>query len=125
MSVASERSDSASRQKQAPRRVPFGPIARWLFVAAGALLMAFPLYWMFVTSVSSTAELRSGNYGIIPDGLLWEGYARIFEQLPFVRWYLNSILITVAGVVLTVTINLVCGYAFSKLRFPGVGCSWC
>jgi alpha-1,4-digalacturonate transport system permease protein len=46
------------------------------------------------------------------------GFVRVFD-LPFLRWFFNSVVIAVAAVALTVSINLVCGYAFAKLRFPG------
>lgn len=113
------RRDAARRSAPPPREVRPGSVARWLIVAGGALLMAFPLYWMMVTAVSTTADLRAGDYGIVPTQVAWDGFARVFEQLPFARWFLNSVIIAVAAVVLTVSINVVCGYAFAKLRFPG------
>ena len=96
-----------------------GRLISWLLVAGGALLMAFPLYWMLVTSVSTTADLKAGDYGLFPSEVVWAGFSRVFEQLPFFQWFMNSVIIAVAAVVLTVTINVVCGYAFAKLRFPG------
>jgi alpha-1,4-digalacturonate transport system permease protein len=96
-----------------------GRLIGWLLVAGGALLMAFPLYWMLVTSVSTTADLKAGDYSLFPRDVIWAGFSRVFEQLPFFRWFMNSVIIAVAAVALTVTINVVCGYAFAKLRFPG------
>jgi ABC-type glycerol-3-phosphate transport system permease component len=39
--------------------------------------------------------------------------------MPFLRWFWNSTVIAVVAVVITVTLNLLCGYAFAKFRFAG------
>jgi len=119
MAVAAEKRAVAEPGRTSPRTFELGPNVRWLLAAIGALVMAFPLYWMLVTALGSTADLRAGDYGLLPGRLQWENFQAIFDRLPFGRWFLNSVIIAVAGVVLTVTINLVAGYAFAKLRFPG------
>jgi alpha-1,4-digalacturonate transport system permease protein len=96
-----------------------GRLIGWLIVAGGAVLTAFPLYWMLVTSLSTTADLKAGDYGLFPREIVLDGYRQVFEQLPFFQWFMNSVIIAVVAVTLTVAINVVCGYAFAKLRFPG------
>ena len=39
--------------------------------------------------------------------------------MPFLHWFWNSTVIAVVAVVITVSINLLCGYAFAKFRFAG------
>lgn len=121
MAVAVDRAEATRAEPaRAGRRPGRGAdVVRWLAAAAGALLFAFPLYWMAVTAVSSMAELRSNDYGLIPRQILWDSFRRLFDDFPFARWFLNSVIIAVAAVALTVTVNLICGYAFAKLRFPG------
>jgi ABC-type glycerol-3-phosphate transport system permease component len=117
--VPEDRSGLPHRPVRTSRAFGPGRLIGWLLVAGGALLMAFPLYWMLVTSVSTTADLKAGDYGLFPRDVIWAGFSRVFEQLPFFRWFMNSVIIAVVAVALTVTINVVCGYAFAKLRFPG------
>jgi alpha-1,4-digalacturonate transport system permease protein len=117
--VPENRPDLSRRPTKTRRNLRIGRLAGWLLVAGGALLMAFPLYWMLVTSVSTTADLKAGDYGLFPREIGWAGFSRVFEQLPFFQWFLNSVIIAVVAVTLTVAINVVCGYAFAKLRFPG------
>jgi ABC-type glycerol-3-phosphate transport system permease component len=123
MAVAVERPEVRRRRRarrgEGPRRAGAGAVGAWLLALMGALLAAFPLYWMFVTAVSPIADLRSGDYGLLPSQFLWENFTRLWEDFPFGRWFVNSVVIAVVAVALTVTINLVCGYAFAKLRFPG------
>ena len=39
--------------------------------------------------------------------------------MPFLDWTWNSLVIAVVAVVITVSLNLLCGYAFAKFRFAG------
>ena len=96
-----------------------GNVARWLVAALGALVFAFPLYWMGVTALTPVGDLRSGEYSLIPTSLELGNLSRAWNAYPFGRWMINSVVIAVVGVLLTVTINLVAGYAFAKLRFRG------
>jgi ABC-type glycerol-3-phosphate transport system permease component len=92
---------------------------RWITAAGLAVLFAFPLYWMLVSAVSPLSELRAGDYGLWPHSFELSNFTDAWQRFPFGRWFLNSWIIAVASVVLTVSINVVCGYAFAKLRFPG------
>ena len=96
-----------------------GGTVRWLVTCLLALLFLFPLYWMVVTAVSPIADLRSGDYGILPHHVLLSNFTRAWDKYPFGTWLLNSWVIAIVSVTITVTINVICGYAFAKLRFPG------
>jgi multiple sugar transport system permease protein/alpha-1,4-digalacturonate transport system permease protein len=92
---------------------------RWIVTFALALAFLFPLYWMVVTAVSPLSDLRSGDYGIIPHQVELSNFTRAWNKYPFDTWLGNSTVIALISVTLTVTINVICGYAFAKLRFPG------
>ncbi len=95
---------------------------RWARVAVAAvcaLLLMFPMYWMLRTSVATTDELSTLPVRLWPKDWVWENYVEPWRQYPIARWLLNSVVIAVLSVALTVVINLCAGYAFAKLRFPG------
>jgi ABC-type glycerol-3-phosphate transport system permease component len=92
---------------------------RWGVTFLLALAFLFPLYWMVVTAVSPLSDLRSGDYGLIPHHIELSNFTRAWNKYPFDRWLWNSAVIAIISVSLTVAINVVCGYAFAKLRFPG------
>jgi len=91
----------------------------WLLLVAGAGIMFFPVYWMFATAVRPKDEVFSGAAGLIPSSFVWQNFADAIGRVPFLHWAMNSLVITVIAVVITVTINLLCGYAFAKFRFAG------
>lgn len=97
------------------RRVRTG---RVVLAVLGVVLLMFPIYWMLRTSVASVDELSTLPVRLWPRQWHWENYLAPWRQFPFARWLLNSVVIAVASVVLTVVINLSAGYAFAKLRFP-------
>lgn len=94
-------------------------VSIWLLLVAGAAIMLFPVYWMFATAVRPKDEVFSGATGLIPSSFVWQNFADAVGRVPFLHWAMNSLVITVIAVVITVTINLLCGYAFAKFRFAG------
>ena len=93
--------------------------AVWLMLAAGAVVMAFPIYWMLATAVRPRSEVFEPAVRLIPGTLTAENFVAVWARYPIMTWVLNSTLIAVVAVVLTVSANLLCGYVFAKFRFPG------
>ncbi len=114
--TADEAARSAVRRRRRRRSADLGWFALALAIAA---VMAFPIYWMFATAVSSIADLRSGDYGILPGQFRLQNFVDAWRSADFTRWFGNSVVIAVVSTAVTVAINLVAGYAFAKLRFPG------
>ena len=81
--------------------------------------MVFPLYWMFATAIRPRKELFSGEFNLFPSELVWSNFSEAWGKLPFTQFYINSIVIAVIAVVITVFINLLAGYTFAKYEFPG------
>ncbi|HYH31141.1 MAG TPA: carbohydrate ABC transporter permease [Pseudonocardia sp.] len=92
----------------------------WRLTAALVLaaIVIFPIYWMFVTSVSTPEELYARDAPLWPVALHPENYTEPLARYPFARWFANSTVIAVVSVVATVVVNLMAGYAFAKLEFP-------
>lgn len=97
-----------------PVNIPIG-----LGLAAGALLMAFPVYWMLATAIRPRAEIFDALPALIPAQATWTNFGAVWSRYPLAAWLGNSLFIAVAGVVITVFVNLLCGYTFAKFRFPG------
>jgi ABC-type glycerol-3-phosphate transport system permease component len=91
----------------------------WLLLAAGACVMFFPIYWMFVTAIRPRNEIFSGGVELLPTGWVWRNFATAMGHMPFLAWSWNSLVIAVLAVIITVSLNLLCGYAFAKFRFAG------
>lgn len=91
----------------------------WAILVLGALVMFFPIYWMFATAVRPADQLFNGEFQLIPEDFLWSNFVASWNTLPFDVYYINSIAIALIAVVVTVFINLLAGYTFAKYDFPG------
>ena len=81
--------------------------------------MIFPIYWMFATAVRPHAEIFEAVARLVPSGVSWSNFHAVLTRYPVLTWVNNSVIIAVVAVVLTVFINLLCGYTFAKFRFLG------
>ena len=83
-----------------------------------ALLMAAPLIWMVITSVSTLEETRHFPPQL-PNGIHLHSYVQAWTESPFGRWLLNSAVVSIACVVSNLVLCTLAGYAFARLHFPG------
>ena len=96
---------------------------RWLtaaLIAAAALAVFFPFFWMAVTSLKAVPEIQRVPLQILPDrwGNL-DNYREVFARQPFGRFLLNSALVASISAVSSLIVSSVAGYGFAKFRFPG------
>jgi len=81
--------------------------------------MIFPVYWMFVTALSPASQAQKSTFYLWPSSLEWSNFVDVWHTQPVGSWFVNSIIIAVLGVVLTVAVSLLAGYAFAKYEFWG------
>jgi multiple sugar transport system permease protein len=105
---------AATQQRRRWRR----PSGWHLVLIPVAVLMAVPLIWMVITSLSSLADTRRFPPGL-PSTLRWSNYVTAWTQSPFARWLGNSAIVSVTCVLSNLVLCSLAGYAFARLRFPG------
>jgi multiple sugar transport system permease protein len=86
-------------------------------VAFFVILSAFPFYWMLITSLKSNPDLY--NVTNIPfwfnEAPTLEHFRYLFEQTLFARWLLNSLVIGVCVVAITLVTAVPAGYSLARL----------
>jgi multiple sugar transport system permease protein len=88
-----------------------------LIVMAAAFLM--PLYWMVVTALKGNQELTAFPPTLIPEDALWSNFVDAVEFIPFGRYFLNTVLVTVFSALGAVVSSLVVAYGFSHIEWRG------
>jgi multiple sugar transport system permease protein len=90
-----------------------------------AILLAFPFFWMFVTSLKPEAQVYdpTKTWHFHPS---FHAYGFLFHHTQYVRWIENSVLVGAAVVLITLVFALPAGYALARLsgrtgRALGVG----
>ena len=90
-----------------------------VFIFIVALIALFPLYWMFVTAVKPQDEIFNFPPTIWPSKLVWSNFAGAIQRANFLKYFKNSVIVTVCSVTITIFINLLAGFAFAKYDFKG------
>ncbi len=93
--------------------------AWWIAVVAVSVLTVFPLLWTVITSLKPAGDILSGSLELIPRTVTVENYTRVMTEVPFARYFLNSLVLAVGGVVLNLFFGSLAGYAFARMQFRG------
>ena len=88
---------------------------KFLFCLVFAVIALFPFYWMFATSLSPNIFIE--DIGIFPFPPQWGNYLYLLLNFPFARWFLNSAIVSLSTVFITLFIGSLAAFAFSCLRF--------
>jgi multiple sugar transport system permease protein len=98
-------------------RLPFS--ARHLALVPLSAIMLLPLVWMLVTSVETLAQTRHFPPTLIPSGIHWRNFPDAWNQAPFGRFFVNSLVVTGSAVLGNLVMCSLAGYAFARIRFLG------
>ena len=96
-----------------------GRLVDYILLAVGAFLMVFPFIWMVLSAFKTPSEIASRPPVIFPASLSFDNFVYAFKTAPFLRYFVNSVIVTVSIVILTMVTTILAAFAFSKLRFPG------
>lgn len=86
-------------------------------LAIGLVFAAFPIVWMFFSSLKSNREIFALPPKLLPDDFTVAAYLTIFNDPVKVRFFLNSYLVAGVVTVLTLIIAIVTAYGFSRFQF--------
>lgn len=80
----------------------------------------FPIYWMFVTSLTPSAELFAARPSLFPHLEQFGIYLDVFRTIPVATWLWNSFVVAAGTTVLSILLAILPAYALSRFRFAGV-----
>jgi len=95
------------------------------------IMFLLPFYWMINTSLKPGDQVYTIPPTWVPNPPIWKNYVDAVYQSyvgnqetgmnvpPMVRYGLNTVLITLNGVVATLLSSSLVAYAFARMRFPG------
>ena len=93
-------------------------IFNYTFLAILLVIVAYPLYYVLIASISDPFEVYAGKTFLLPSKVTFEGYARVFKEKSIATGYINSIYYTVLGTVVSVALIITTGYCVSKKTLP-------
>jgi len=84
-----------------------------------ALSMLIPFLWMVMTSFMDELEVYQFPPRLLPEKFLWSNYREALTLLPFNRFFLNSLIMSLGIVAGQLIICSMAAFAFARLKFPG------
>ncbi len=83
------------------------------------LIVAYPLYYVLIASVSNPYDVYAGKTFLFPSQFTLDGYKAVFADSSIVTGYINSIKYTVIGTIFSVVMIYLTAYPLSRKDLPG------
>lgn len=90
-----------------------------LMLAVVFVLMAAPLVWLVVQSLTVPAHAFGERPNWIPHPFTLNNFSRIFSYIPFGRMALNSVIVGAISTVGSLFVSVLAAYSFSRIKFRG------
>ncbi|HEX5327286.1 MAG TPA: carbohydrate ABC transporter permease [Acetobacteraceae bacterium] len=100
-------------------RVSIGSLVIHAVLLLGAAFMLLPMVWMLTTSFKLPGEIAVWPPHLLPSVPTLSNYTGLFQAAPFLRFFANSVFISLASTVSVVITSVIAGAVFAKYRFPG------
>ncbi|MCY9668382.1 carbohydrate ABC transporter permease [Paenibacillus alginolyticus] len=97
-------------------------LSRFLFFI-GIMALLFFVLFPFIQMLSTSLKAPDAQFTIppqwIPNQITFENFAAALHYKEFVRYFMNSLLISIITCVLVIIISVLAAYSFTRLEFPG------
>ncbi len=107
-------------EQKEKRRELLMNIALYFFLVLWAIVVLFPFYWMVLTSLKSygayNAEYIPQFYTLNPT---LENYVTAFTSVNLAKYFLNTIIFTLATTGIMMIVTIFAAFAFARLEFKG------
>ena len=106
-------------KKKKPIRAWMIRISTYICLIILSIIFILPFYWSLLTSVRPNDEIFVSGMRLLPETVTTAHYQRALHIIPFIRYTLNTLLITVMIIASNLVFCSLAGYGFAKLRFAG------
>ena len=93
---------------------------KYFFLSLWALIVLFPFYWMILSSFKSYSSYNSEYipkfFTLTPT---LQNYKEAFTAVPLAKYFLNTLIFTLATTALMLLVIILAAYAFARLNFRG------
>jgi multiple sugar transport system permease protein len=94
-------------------------ILRWAVLSFFAVYVVSPFVWMVSISFKPETEIFAREVALLPQEPTLANYEAVFKAAPYLRFFLNSLLVAVITTIGSTVVSTLAAYAFSRFRFRG------
>lgn len=94
-------------------------IVNYIILLLVAFITLYPMYYIFIVSISKGEYITRGLISFLPKGVTWEAYKLVFKNHDIWRSYGNTILYTGVGTAINVIVTAFCAFPLSRRDFYG------
>ena len=93
----------------------------YAFLVFMALIVLLPFYWMLITSLKTTEEVRATTQTFWPQTVMWSNYANALKKstFDFPTYLMNTLIVGLASTIGTLITTIFAAFAFARLNFKG------
>ena len=89
----------------------------YILLGFWSLVNLFPIYWMFTFSLKNNKEIFGENVAGLPRQWLWKNYASAMKTGHMGVYFINSIIVSVLAILLTLIAAMMATYAITRLKW--------
>ena len=91
----------------------------YIFLAAMAIIVLFPFYWMIISSLKTLSEYKLSVPTFWPRQVMFSNYSEAFTTANLGSLFLNTLYVGLVSTVLSLVITVLSAFAFARLEFKG------
>ena len=107
--------DYGMDQYQVGKTNKFVKVLFYVGLVIWAVIDLFPIYWMFTFSLKNNEEVYGANVMGLPKSWLWSNYAKAMTTGNMPLYFMNSIIVTVAAILISLIAALMATYAITRI----------
>ena len=118
MNTAMKSSYPPTHDNGKPRKT-VGQIVSYVVLVLWAFISVFPVYWMLTFSLKTNEEIFGENVIGLPKYWVWENYTRAMNTGNMPLYFLNSVIVAVSTIIITLLASVMATYAITRLDWKG------
>jgi len=99
-------------------------IALWVLTAATGFVIIFPVFWIFISSITPSSELFSSPINYITLHPTIENYSTLLETTKLLEKLFNTLFITICALAVNTVICVLAAYGFSRFQSKGLNIAY-
>lgn len=99
------------------KKVHIGRKMIYILLVIWAVIQLFPLYYLLTFSLKTNSEILGENILGLPENWRWSNYMEVIRSSNILKYFANSLFVTVATIILVIVISLMAAYGVYRMEW--------